>query len=126
MLGSHPLVGFVGVSDVERARAFYGDVLGLRLTSEWPGGCVFDAGGTTLRVTLVDAPAGAGYTVLGWTVGDIAAVVGELGGRGVAFERYEGLPQDELGVWQTPDGSRVAWFKDPDANVLSVTQLVAT
>ena len=84
---------------------------------------VFDSNGVTLRLSLVGKPAVAPYTVLGWMVADIAAKVKELEQSGVKFERYSFLEQDELGVWTAPDSTaRVAWFKDPDGNVLSVSQ----
>jgi hypothetical protein len=71
----------------------------------------------------VEHPARAPYTVLGWQVPDILAAVGELEARGVPLLRYDGIAQDELGIWTSPTGARVAWFEDPDGNVLSVTQL---
>ncbi len=83
---------------------------------------VFDAGGTMLRVTTVQKVAAAQYTVLGWQVEDIAATVKVLQKAGVKFERFEGMPQDELGVWTAPGGAKIAWFKDPDGNMLSVTE----
>jgi len=83
---------------------------------------VFDANGTMLRVQKVREVVPAGYTILGWDVDDVGATVGKLSKEGVGFERYDGLPQDEKGIWTTPDGSRVAWFKDPDGNTLSLTQ----
>ena len=73
-------------------------------------------------MTLVGTAPAAGYTILGWQVPDIAAAVVDLSARRVAFERFESMAQDELGIWTTPDNSRVAWFKDPDGNTLSVTQ----
>ena len=85
--------------------------------------CVFDANGTMLRVTAVAEVARPGYTVLGWRVSDIAAVVRDLTARGVAFLRYDGMEQDESGVWTTPAGDKIAWFADPDGNVLSLTQV---
>jgi len=75
-----------------------------------------------LRVTAVAEVARPGYTVLGWRVADITATVRELTGRGVVFLRYDGMNQDEDGVWTTPGGDKVAWFADPDGNVLSLTQ----
>lgn len=122
MLASVPLVAFAAASDLDRAREFYAGTLGLPLVEATPFAVVFDAAGTTLRVTLVDAPAKAPYTVLGWTVPDIAATVLGLAGNGVAFARYDGMEQDDLGVWTAPGGARVAWFTDPDGNTLSVTQ----
>jgi catechol 2,3-dioxygenase-like lactoylglutathione lyase family enzyme len=116
------LMAFVGTSDAARARAFYRDTLGLRLVSEDPFALVFDVNGTMLRVTSVPEMVPAKYTVLGWQVTDIEAAVRKLQQSGVAFERYN-FPQDELGIWQAPSGAKVAWFKDPDGNVLSLSQL---
>jgi catechol 2,3-dioxygenase-like lactoylglutathione lyase family enzyme len=124
MLGAQELVAFVAVTDAARSRAFYENVLGLTLIEDTPFGIVFDANGTTLRVTPVDHLEPAGYTVLGWRVDDIATSVRELAARGVSFNRYDGMGQDELGVWTAPDGDQVAWFPDPDGNTLSLTQAV--
>jgi catechol 2,3-dioxygenase-like lactoylglutathione lyase family enzyme len=124
VLGTHPLVAFVGVTDPARARAFYGETLGLSLIEEQlPFALVFDAHGTMLRVTIVRELAPAPYTVLGWTVPDIVAAAQDLQKAGVKLERYEGMMvQDELGIWTAPGGTRVAWFKDPDGNTLSISQ----
>ncbi|HEY2594624.1 MAG TPA: VOC family protein, partial [Chloroflexota bacterium] len=103
---------------------FYADVLRLKLTGEDPYALTFDAGGTTLRLALVDELHPQGFTVLGWTVPDIAATARDLAARGVEFKRYEWMEQDLLGVWRSPDGARVAWFADPDGNTLSITQLI--
>lgn len=116
------LIGFVSTTDPGRARHFYSDVLGLKLRSESPFALVFDANGTMLRVTTAAELVVAPYTVLGWRVSDIAQTVGDLNGRGVALLRFAGMNQDALGVWTTPRGDQVAWFKDPDGNTLSVTQ----
>jgi catechol 2,3-dioxygenase-like lactoylglutathione lyase family enzyme len=99
------------------------DTLGLRLISEDHFALAFDAHGIMLRVTNVGKAVVAPYTVLGWEIKDIAATVKALQEAGVKFEHYEGLGQDELGVWHAPGGAKVAWFKDPDGNTLSVTQL---
>jgi catechol 2,3-dioxygenase-like lactoylglutathione lyase family enzyme len=115
-------VGFVATTDIERARAFYGEVLGLALVEEGPFACVFDAHGTQLRVTPVAELITAPYTVLGWAVSDIVSTVRALDEAGVRFARYPGMDQDDTGVWNAPSGARVAWFCDPDGNVLSVTQ----
>jgi len=96
--------------------------LGLKFVSEDAFAIVFDVNGVMLRVTKVKELVTAGYTVLGWDVADIVAEVKGLVKRGVKFERYEFLEQDELGVWKAPSGAKVAWFKDPDGNVLSLTQ----
>ena len=122
MLGSAALVGFVSSTDLGRSRAFYEARLGLALVSTGELACVFDCAGTELRVTLVDSVAAAPYTVLGWNVPDIAGAVRELAVRGVEFVRYPALQQDALGIWSAPSGARVAWFRDPDGNTLSLTQ----
>jgi predicted enzyme related to lactoylglutathione lyase len=122
MLASQDLVAFVAVTDLVSARAFYEGVFGLKLTDDTPIAIVFDAHGTTLRVTLVDELDPPGYTVLGWRVNDIAASIRELVARGVPFNRYDGMDQDDLGVWTAPGGDQIAWFHDPDGNNLSLTQ----
>jgi catechol 2,3-dioxygenase-like lactoylglutathione lyase family enzyme len=122
MLSSSPVIAFVATKDPAKAKAFYQDVLKLKLTAEEPFALVFDANGTMLRVSKVKELTVASYTVLGWKVTDIGAAMKELTGRGVMFEKYKGFPQDEAGVCIFPDGTKVAWFKDPDGNTLSVTQ----
>ena len=122
MLGNRDLIAFAATADAERAKAFYSSTLGLRLIEDMPFALVFDAAGTPLRVAKVAEVAPAPYTILGWSVPDMGEAVRGLAGMGVVFERYAGMPQDEHGVWITPDGARVAWFKDPDGNVLSLTQ----
>ena len=122
MLDTAELVAFAGTARADEARAFYGDVLGLPLVEDGPFALVFDAHGVMLRVTKVDAVEPAPYTVLGWRVAEIRAAVAGLAARGVVFERYAGMVQDELGVWTSPSGARIAWFRDPDGNVLSLTQ----
>ena len=126
MLTGAALVAFAATTDLARSHAFYGEVLGLRHVETTPFANVYDAGGTTLRVTLVERVAPARYTVLGWTVPDVAAAMEDLGTRGVAFERYDGVDQDPAGVWTAPGGARIAWFRDPDGNVLSLTQMPGT
>jgi catechol 2,3-dioxygenase-like lactoylglutathione lyase family enzyme len=123
MLGSCDLVAFVPTTDPAAAKAFFEGTLGLRLISEDPFALMFDANGTPLRVTTVDSAPQLPFTVLGWTVPDITAAVHELVAKRVVFERFEGMDQDDEGVWTVPGaGARVAWFKDPDANLLSLTQ----
>jgi catechol 2,3-dioxygenase-like lactoylglutathione lyase family enzyme len=121
MEDSATIIAFVGTRDAERAKQFYRGTLGLRMVSEDPFAVVFDVNGTMLRVTTVPEMTPARYTVLGWQVKDIAAAVRELQNAGVKFERYD-FPQDELGIWAAPSGAKVAWFKDPDGNVLSLSQ----
>jgi catechol 2,3-dioxygenase-like lactoylglutathione lyase family enzyme len=123
MLGSAQLVAFVATRDPAKAKEFYRDTLGLGLVSEDGFAVVFDANGVMLRVSTVREIALAQYTVLGWEVSDIVAKVQELGQAGVKFERYSFPGQDEMGIWTAPGGmARVAWFKDPDGNVLSLSQ----
>ncbi|MGD0436811.1 MAG: VOC family protein [Bryobacteraceae bacterium] len=122
-LRSSEIVAFVGVTNPERAKAFYRDTLGLALVSEDGFALVFDASGTMLRVSLVREVMQAQYTVLGWEVADIAATAKHLQQAGVTLERYAFLQdQDALGIWTAPGGARVAWFKDPDGNILSISQ----
>lgn len=121
MLGSSEVMAFVATSDPERARIFYEDILDLRLISDQPYALVFDAHGTTLRIQKVQAVVAVPYTVLGWTVADVAAAIEGLVAKGVQFERYDGMGQDDLGVWSS-GAAKIAWFKDPDGNTLSLTQ----
>jgi catechol 2,3-dioxygenase-like lactoylglutathione lyase family enzyme len=122
-LSDQSIIGFVATSDFDRAKSFYRDTLGLPLVSEQlPFALVFDAHGNMLRVTIVKKVSPAGYTVLGWQVPDIVAAAEALSRAGVQFERYQGMEQDELGIWSAPGGSKVAWFKDPDGNTLSISQ----
>lgn len=100
---------------------FYREVLDLSLVGDEQFALVFDANGTMLRIAKRAELIPDNRTVIGWEVDDIDAVVNDLSTRGVRFERYDGLNQDALGIWDTGNGSRVAWFKDPDGNVLSLT-----
>jgi catechol 2,3-dioxygenase-like lactoylglutathione lyase family enzyme len=124
MLGGCRLVAFVATTDVDRARRFYGEVLGLKLLEEGPFACVYDANGTQLRVTPVDRVDPPPYTVLGWAVDAIENTVKALGSAGVEMQQFGGMGQDPLGIWTAPGGDRVAWFKDPDGHTLSVSQHV--
>jgi catechol 2,3-dioxygenase-like lactoylglutathione lyase family enzyme len=122
-LSSYNIIGFVTIVDVNRAKSFYQDVLGLRLMYEEPPfALVFDANGIMLRLGMGKELPPASGTVLGWQVPDIVSVVENLGKAGVRFERYEFLKQDDSGIWTAPTGARVAWFKDPDGNILSVSE----
>jgi catechol 2,3-dioxygenase-like lactoylglutathione lyase family enzyme len=122
-LGQYNIIGFITIVDVPRAKRFYQDTLGLRLvTEEPPFALVFDANGIMLRLGMAKELPPAHGTILGWQVPDIKATVEDLGQAGVSFERYEGMHQDELGIWASPSGAKVAWFKDPDGNLLSVTE----
>jgi catechol 2,3-dioxygenase-like lactoylglutathione lyase family enzyme len=122
VLESAALVAFAASTDLSRSREFYQNVLGLTPVSQDDFACVFDGGGTMLRVTAVGELSRAPYTVLGWQVADIAGTVRGLAARGAMFLRYDGMDQDADGIWTGPGGARVAWFPDPDGNVLSLTQ----
>jgi catechol 2,3-dioxygenase-like lactoylglutathione lyase family enzyme len=116
------LVAFLATTRPAEARRFFAETLGLSLIAEDVFALVFDGLGVTLRVTPVAELTPRPSTVLGWQVPDIASAVRTLAARGVAVERFEGIEQDELGVWRAPSGAAVAWFKDPDGNLLSFSQ----
>jgi catechol 2,3-dioxygenase-like lactoylglutathione lyase family enzyme len=117
------LVAFLATSDADGALAFYRDVLGLRLEEDSPFALVFKARGVTVRVQKVSAVVVPPYTALGWEVEDIAATVKQLKAVGVSCEIFAGMAQTKLGIWTSPSGARVAWFKDPQGFILSVTQV---
>jgi catechol 2,3-dioxygenase-like lactoylglutathione lyase family enzyme len=120
MLDDAQQVAFVGVSDLDVAQRFYGEVLGFELTDARPYALVHETAQSRLRITLVDEVRAAPYTVLGWYVADLEAEVERLATAGVIFNRYEGMEQDQRGIWKAPSGARVAWFHDPDGNNLSL------
>lgn len=122
MLNKAHLISFVATSDPKAARKFYENTLGLTFVSGDQFALVFEVSGTMLRVQKVDRVDPHGYTALGWEVPDINRAVSELGKRGVKFARYEGMDQDDQGIWKAPSGARIAWFQDPDGNLLSLTQ----
>lgn len=113
-------VGFVGVSDLDTAERFYGNVLGLDLINARPFALVHDTVTTQLRITAVEQVRPAPYTVLGWVVKDLDSEVDRLAAAGIGITRYDTLDQDERGIWTAPDGTRIAWFYDPDGNTLSL------
>lgn len=122
-LGKYNIVGFITIVDVARAKEFYRDTLGLRLVSEEPPyALVFDANGIMLRLGMGKERPPVPGTVLGWQVPDASAAVAELEQAGVHFERYDFMKQDAQGIWTSPTGAKVAWFKDPDGNVLSISE----
>ena len=122
MLGDKELKAFVPTVMPGKAKSFYKDLLGLKLLSEDNYAMEFSANGVLLRVTTVPELKPHGFTVLGWNVPDILSMVKSLNGKGIVFEKYDFLEQDELGIWTAPGGSKVAWFKDPDGNILSLTE----
>ena len=123
MLETSEAVAFLPSEDLERSERFFQGVLNLALVSRSPFASVFKVGGGTLRITKVDALRPQPFTVFGWLVVDLRAVIRELRDRETVMLRYEALGQDDDGVWTTPGGDLVAWFQDPDANVLSLTRL---
>ena len=123
VIGVQRLVAFVATRDGGRARAFYEGTLGFPVLSDDGFAVAVDAGGTMLRIQKVDAFVPHPFTALGWQVADIAAAVDRLRAAGVAFERFAPVDQDERGIWRAPGGARVAWFKDPDGNILSLTEV---
>lgn len=122
MLADARPMAFVATADPEGARAFYGDVLGLELLEDTPFALVFRAGPIVLRIQKVPQVAPPPGTAFGWTVPAIAESLATLRKRGVTALRFPGMEQDDAGVWTAPDGARIAWFRDPDGNVLSLTQ----
>ena len=125
MLNASYPISFVATSNGEKAREFYEKILGLKFNSDDQFALVFDQNGTMLRIQKVENVSPHGYTTLGWEVSDIKNELIDLKKRGVKFEQYEGLGQDEYGIWNAPSGAKIAWFKDPDGNILSLTQFVA-
>lgn len=122
-LGCHNIIAFLTIVDVERAKAFYGGTLGLRLVSEEPPfALVYDANGIMVRLGIGKDRIPFDGTLLGWHVPDAVGAVTDLQQAGAVFERYGFLPQDALGIWTTPTGAKVAWFKDPDGNTLSISE----
>jgi catechol 2,3-dioxygenase-like lactoylglutathione lyase family enzyme len=124
MLGSTNIVAFVAITDGEKALAFYEGVLGLRFVKDDGFALVFDANGIMVRAAKMKEVTPLQFTVLGWQVSGIEDVVRELTKKGVHFEIFGFFQQDELGIWTAPTGDKVAWFKDPDGNMLSVSQHV--
>lgn len=122
MLSFTGLMAFIPTKDAKKARPFYEGVLGLRFVSEDQFALVLEASGIMVRVAVVGEFKPQQFTVLGWQVSDLEKEVAGLQGQGVQFEKYGMKGQDEQGVWYSPSGAKVAWFKDPDGNVLSLTQ----
>lgn len=121
MLHENSVVAFVATTNGAAARQFYEETLGLKVLSDDPFALVCEANGRTVRIQKVESLRPQQFTVLGWEVANVSAVVDDLAKRGVKFERYHGMNQDERGVWTAPGGAHVAWFKDPDGNTLSLS-----
>jgi catechol 2,3-dioxygenase-like lactoylglutathione lyase family enzyme len=122
MLGNKDIIAFIPTKDPQRSREFYEHALGLKFVEEDAFAIVMGANGIAVRIVNVGDFTPFGFTILGWAVEDIEETVVELRVKGVTFDTYEGLEQDRLGIWTAPGGARVAWFKDPDGNVLSVSE----
>ncbi len=122
MLGSKKIVAFVPTTDFKKARQFFESVLGLQFVSDDGFALVFDANGTMLRIAKVANFKPAQFTILGWQVSNIKKTASGLKAKGIKFENYGFEDQDSDGVWTAPGGAKIAWFKDPDGNVLSISQ----
>jgi catechol 2,3-dioxygenase-like lactoylglutathione lyase family enzyme len=122
MHGDSSLIAFVPVTSLERGEDFYVDQLGLQLTSSGPDFLVLNSNGAMLRLTLVQTPPEAEYTIVGWQVEDIESEATALMNRGLHINQYEGFDQDSIGIWTAPSGDKVVWFDDPDGNTLSLTE----
>ena len=123
MLGKKDIIAFIPTRDRAKARRFYVGVLGLAFKEQDAFADVIDANGIDIRIVDVgDGFTPAPFTILGWAVEDIMEAVTGLRAKGVKFETYDAMDHDALGIWTAPDGARVAWFKDPDGNVVSVSQ----
>jgi catechol 2,3-dioxygenase-like lactoylglutathione lyase family enzyme len=122
MLASSKIIGFVPTKDSVKARGFYEGILQFEFVSDDMFALVMKAGETMLRIGKVQDFTPASYTVLGWEVSNIEEVAKWLQKRGVTLEKFPFVQDKELGIWTTPDGDKVAWFRDPDGNVLSVSQ----
>jgi len=124
MLGSNKIIGFVPITNAETARAFYEGLLGLRFVKDDGFALVFDANGNMIRAVKMKEVKPVPSTILGWEVKGIEDVVRGLTSKGVRFEIFGFFKQDDLGIWTAPTGDKVAWFKDPDRNTLSVSEHV--
>lgn len=123
MLGN--LIAFIPTRNGDAARVFYETKVGLRFISEDQFAVVFQSGVNMIRIARTGSFTPAPFTILGWESSDIEQDVRQMSARGVIFERYDYMgPQDELGIWTAPGGAKVAWFKDPDGNTLSISQRI--
>ena len=122
MLSNNSIIAFIPTTDAARARTFYEGLLGLRFVSDDNFALVMDANGTTVRIVRAGEFTPQPFTILGWEVEDIESIVPQLTIKGLDFTRYDFIPQSPAGIWAAPDGSKVAWFKDPDGNTLSLSQ----
>jgi len=122
MLADFRLMAFLATTDAARARAFYEGVLGLRFVSEDDFAVVYDVQGIEFRLQKVRELTPQPHTALGWMVDGIEGIVRDIAARGGRFERFPQLEQDAAHIWKSPSGARIAWFRDPDGNLLSLTE----
>jgi len=122
LLAEKKLKAFVPITKPGEAKSFYKDVLGLKLLSQDDYALEFEANGTLLRITIVREFKPQAFTILGWNVDDIASTIKSLNDKNIFCQKFGFLQQDGLGIWTSPNGSKVAWFKDPDGNILSLTE----
>jgi catechol 2,3-dioxygenase-like lactoylglutathione lyase family enzyme len=122
MLDGARLMAFVPVSDLDRAQVFYVEALGLELRQADDYGAMLRSNGITVRLALVEGYERPTFTVLGWEVASLEAAVASLTAAGITFHRYEGMGQDDAGIWRAPSGDHVAWFPDSEGNTLSLTE----
>jgi catechol 2,3-dioxygenase-like lactoylglutathione lyase family enzyme len=125
MLGDSGLVAFLATTDAARARAFYEGVLGLRLMSDDPFAVVYSVQGVELRLQKVPQLTPQPHTALGWSIAGLDKVIADIAARGGKFERFPPMEQDAAGILNSPSGARIAWLKDPDGNLLSLTEAAA-
>jgi catechol 2,3-dioxygenase-like lactoylglutathione lyase family enzyme len=125
-LGDYNLTTFSQTIHPEKAKAFYRDVLGLTLVEDGPFAIIFRSGDTFVKIQKVKSFSPFPFTSLGWQVLDIRAAAQQLVAKGVVFQRFKGMNQDDIGIWPSPEGRQVCWFKDPDGNILSLTQEVVS
>jgi catechol 2,3-dioxygenase-like lactoylglutathione lyase family enzyme len=123
MLDTATITAFLATAAPERAKSFYQETLGLRCVADDQFALVFECNGVQLRMQKLERFEPQPFTSLGWQVADIGTQVDQLTAGGVKFQRYPFLQQDERGIWRSPSGAHVAWFKDPDGNLLSLTEL---
>jgi catechol 2,3-dioxygenase-like lactoylglutathione lyase family enzyme len=126
MLSQQKLTAFVAITDYDKSRAFYEGILGLKFLSQDNFAMVMESSGTKIRMAKLPNLQPAQFTVLGWEVSNIEKIVGDLQSRGVQFDRYPFMPQEGPPIWTAPGGDKVAWFKDPSGNVLSLAEHVRT
>jgi catechol 2,3-dioxygenase-like lactoylglutathione lyase family enzyme len=122
ILEKDELIAFLATTQPEKSREFYRDILGLGFEEDSPFALVLRAANATVRVQKVQAFTPLPFTALGWKIEDVRSTAKQLVAKGVKFERFDGMKQDDLGVWVSPSGAMICWFKDPDGNVLSLTQ----